>query len=159
MNKQWRIFLAALILFSCSKNQAPVTYYPPAGEIYAGEDGRLVMPDDERVPVLLGRSVRAFKDGWAAYVSGRTDLGTGLRKKGAIRWVPAHTEVRVIMIENRLGEPFLFVRIAADPTPAGGLLEHPSGWWTDARNFQITVVPAGSGTGRDVDNKKRGELP
>ncbi|MHB8544147.1 MAG: hypothetical protein ACYC9S_09150 [Leptospirales bacterium] len=160
MERVWGVAIMALVLASCSKNQEPVTYYPPAGEIYAGETGRLVMPDDERVPVLMGRSVRDFKDGWAAYVAGREDLVRVLQKKGEIRWVPARTTVRVIITENILGEPFLFIRTSSSGrNQTGGLLEHASGWWTDARNFQITVGPSGSDPTGRTDTHPKGGLP
>ena len=153
------VIIVALMIVSCTSKQEPVTYYPPAGEIYAGETGRLVMPDDERIPVLLGRSVRAFKDGWAAYVSGREDLITALRNKGMIRWVPAHTRISVVIKEDLLGESFLFIRTASETRTPGNLLEHSSGWWTDARNFQITVGPSGSGSSGQTGNIQTGGLP
>ncbi len=142
--KKGSVFIVSLFLLSCTQNKDPVTYYPTAGEIYAGEKGRLVMPDDERVPVLLGRSVHAFKDGWAAYVAGREDLNRALRNRHLIRWVPSQTEVRVIMTNTRLGVPFVFIRLKTDHATPGGLLEQPTGWWTDAKNFQITVMPQSS---------------
>ena len=135
--------LFGLMLAGCGHHsKTPVSYYPPAGEIFAGETGQLFNPDDERVPVLLGRSVRSLTEGWRAYVAGRTDLVKPLQSRGQIRWARAGTTVQVLTVDDRLGQFFLRVREGVHSGPAPGLLEKPSGWWTDARNFRITVGPA-----------------
>jgi hypothetical protein len=134
-----------IVLAGCSHRQkAPVSYYPPAGEIFAGESGQLFNPDDERVPVLLGRSVHSLTEGWQAYVAGRNDLVKPLEQQGKIRWFRPGTTVRVLTVDDRLGQYFLLIRRGVHTGPSPGLLEKPVGWWTDARNFRITVGPAAS---------------
>ena len=137
------VLMLGLMLAGCGHHrEKPVSYYPPAQEIFAGETGQLFDPDDERVPILLGRSVGSLSAGWTAYVAGRNDLVQPLEKQGKIRWTKAGTTVRVITVDDRLGQFFLLVREGSHPEPSPGLLEKPVGWWTDARNFRITVGPA-----------------
>ena len=139
------ILLLGTVLAGCGHHhKAPVNYYPPAGEIFAGEIGQLYNPDDERVPVLLGRSVRSLTAGWKAYVAGRNDLVKPLEKGGKIRWFRPGTTVQVVTVDDRLGQFFLLVRRGVHPGPSPGLLEKPVGWWADSRNFRITVGPADS---------------
>jgi hypothetical protein len=139
------ILLLGIVLAGCSHRQkAPVSYYPPAGEIFAGESGQLFNPDDERVPVLLGRSVQSLTEGWQAYVAGRTDLLKPLEKQGQVRWLRPGTTVRVLTVDDRLGQFFLLIQRGVHAGPSSGLLENPAGWWTDARNFRITVGGAAS---------------
>lgn len=138
----WLCLFSCLIVAGCENHHPnPVTFYPPASEIFAGESGQLVNPDDERVPVLLGRSIRDYTQGWMAYVAGRTDLVRPLQDRKKIRWVKARTPVRVILTEDRMGQIFLLVREGKEPGGSANLLENPGGWWTDARSFQITVGP------------------
>jgi hypothetical protein len=139
----WVLCLVGTFLMGCTKERASDTYYPPAAEIFAGETGRLVMPDDELLPVLLGRSVDDYSHGWAAYVNGWKDLFGNLMKKGQIRWVPPKTPVLVVTTENRLGQVFIFVRFHPDKGAVGNLLENPDGWWTNAGDFQIVTGPDG----------------
>lgn len=138
----WLCLFSCLTVAGCeNRHPNPVTFYPPASEIFAGETGQLVNPDDERVPVLLGRSIRDYTRGWMAYVAGRTDLVRPLQDQKKIRWVKARTPVRVIQTEDRMGQIFLLVREGKQPGGSANLLERPGGWWTDARSFQITVGP------------------
>lgn len=132
-----------LAIAGCEKARTRDTYYPPAAEIYAGESGRLVMPDDELLPVLLGRTVEDYDHGWMAYVNGWRDLFANLKTSGHVRWIPPKTPILVVMTENRLGQVYIFVRFHPDRKPVGKLLEDPRGWWTTARNFQIVTGPDG----------------
>jgi hypothetical protein len=136
-----RVLVVAAVLFfaGCEKERTRDTYYPPAAEIFAGETGRLVMPDDERLPVLLGRTVEDYDHGWMSYVNGWKDLFANLKKSGQVRWIPPKTPILVVMTENRLGQVYIFVRFHPDRKPVGKLLEDPHGWWTTARNFQIVT--------------------
>ncbi len=139
----WTLFLAGPLLLGCTKERSSDTYYPPASEIYAGETGRLVMPDDETMPVLLGRTVDDYTHGWAAYVNGWKDLFGNLQKQGQVRWMPSKTPVLVVTTENRLGQVYIFVRFHPDKRAVGNLLENRDGWWTNAGDFQIVTGPDG----------------